>query len=204
MSFIINFRRRFSAPTGAPEYLIVGLGNPGKKYEFTRHNIGYLCLDALANNLHAKVNRIKFKSLTGEATIAGRRCLLIKPQTFMNDSGIAVREAADFYKIPEQNIIVIFDDVSLPCGSLRIRRNGSDGGHNGLKSIVHHLHTNAFPRVKIGIGGKPHPEMELADWVLSTFKKEDLLEMRGTIEKAHEALALMVGGDIEEAMANFN
>lgn len=182
----------------------MGLGNPGKKYEFTRHNIGYLCLDALAQNLHVKVNRIKFKSLTGEATIAGHRCLLVKPQTFMNDSGIAVREAADFYKIPAQNILVIFDDVSLPCGSLRIRRSGTNGGHNGLKSIIYHLHTNAFPRVKIGIGAKPHPEMELADWVLSAFKKEDLAGMRSTLEKAHEALELMVGGDIEEAMAKFN
>lgn len=122
----------------------------------------------------------------------------------MNDSGIAVRQAADFYKIPAQKIIVIFDDVSLPCGSLRIRRNGSDGGHKGLKSIIYHLHSDNFPRVKIGIGGKPHPEMELADWVLSTFKKEELAEMRRTIENAHKALELMVGGDIEEAMAIFN
>ncbi len=122
----------------------------------------------------------------------------------MNNSGIAVREAADFYKIPVENIIVIFDDVSLPCGSLRIRRNGTDGGHNGLKSIIYHLHSNAFPRVKIGIGGKPHPEMELADWVLSSFKKEELTEMRSTVEKAHEALEFMVGGDVEKAMAKFN
>lgn len=140
----------------------------------------------------------------GEASLAGHRCLLIKPQTFMNDSGIAVREAADFYKIPVEHIIVIFDDVTLPCGSLRIRRSGTDGGHKGIKSIIHHLHSDNFPRVKIGIGGKPHPEMELADWVLSTFKKEELIELRATIEKAHEALELMVDGDVEQAMAKFN
>ncbi len=122
----------------------------------------------------------------------------------MNDSGIAVREAADFYKIPVEKIIVIFDDVSLSCGALRIRRSGTDGGHNGLKSIIYHLHSDNFPRIKIGIGGKPHPEMELADWVLSSFKKEDLAEMRSTIEKAHEALELMVDGDVEKAMAKFN
>jgi PTH1 family peptidyl-tRNA hydrolase len=202
--YIFNLRGRSRVPTGAPEYILVGLGNPGKKYEFTRHNAGYLCLDALAQNQHIKINRIKFKSLTGETTIAGHRCLLLKPQTFMNNSGEAVREAADFYKIPAEKILVIFDDTTLSFGNLRIRRNGSDGGHNGLKSIVTHIKSNQFPRIKIGIGTKPHPEMELANWVLSSFNKKELTELRSTVEKAHEALELMVEGNFEKAMAKFN
>lgn len=182
----------------------MGLGNPGKKYEFTRHNAGYLCLDALAQKLDVKINRIRFKSLTCDAKISGHRCLLIKPQTFMNNSGEAVREAADFYKIPIEKIIVVSDDISLPCGSLRIRRSGSAGGQKGLISIIQHLKSEDFPRIKLGIGAKPHPDMELADWVLSTFRKEELAELRGVVDKAHEALELMVAGDVEQAMAKFN
>lgn len=199
---MFTFRKR--AAGSAPEFLIVGLGNPGKKYEFTRHNAGYLCLDKLAQNLNIKINRIRFKSLTGDVAISGHRCLLIKPQTFMNESGQAVREAADFYKIPLEKIIVVSDDVALPCGSLRIRRSGSDGGHNGLKSIICHLNSNNFPRVKLGVGAKPYPDMELMDWVLSSFKKEDLEILRGTVDKACEALELMVAGDTEKAMGLYN
>ena len=201
---MFNFHKRAPAAGGAPEFLIVGLGNPGKKYEITRHNAGYLCLDALAQNMNFKINRIRFKSLSADVQINGHRCLLIKPQTFMNNSGEAVREAADFYKIPLENVIVISDDVALPCGSLRIRRSGSDGGHNGLKSIIFHLNSDAFPRVKLGVGAKPHPDMELADWVLSALKKEELAELRGIVDKAHNALELMVDGNIEKAMALYN
>jgi peptidyl-tRNA hydrolase, PTH1 family len=201
---MFNFRRRSTACSGAPEYLVVGLGNPGKKYEFTRHNTGYMCLDSYALKNDLKINRIRFKSLTGDTTIAGHRCLFIKPQTFMNNSGEAVREAADFYKIPIENIIVVFDDVSLPFGIMRVRKSGSDGGHNGLKSIIYHLHSDNFPRVKVGIGAKPHPEMELADWVLSSFSKEELTNLRSIAEKAQGAIELMVDGNIEKAMALYN
>ncbi len=201
---MFNFRRRSTANSSAPEYLVVGLGNPGKKYEFTRHNTGYMCLDAYALKADFKINRIRFKSLTGDTMIAGHRCLFIKPQTFMNNSGEAVREAADFYKISAENIIVVFDDVALPFGSMRVRRSGSDGGHNGLKSIIYHLHSNNFPRVKVGIGAKPHPEMELADWVLSSFTKEELTILRGVAEKVPDAIELMVTGNAEKAMALYN
>lgn len=201
---MFNFRRRSTANSSAPEYLVVGLGNPGKKYEFTRHNTGYMCLDAYALKADFKINRIRFKSLTGDTMIAGHRCLFIKPQTFMNNSGEAVREAADFYKISAENIIVVFDDVALPFGSMRVRRSGSDGGHNGLKSIIYHLHSDNFPRVKVGIGAKPHPDMDITDWVLSAFKKEDLVLLRATVDKACDALELMVDGNTEKAMALFN
>jgi len=201
---MFNFHKRAPAAGGAPEFLIVGLGNPGKKYEITRHNSGYLCLDALAQNMDFKINRIRFKSLSADVSISGHRCLLLKPQTFMNNSGEAVREAADFYKIPVENIIVIFDDASIPCGSMRIRRSGSDGGQRGAKNIIYHLNSDNFPRIKIGIGAKPYPDMDITDWVLSSFKKEDLEVLRGTVEKACEALKLMVDGNIEKAMALYN
>ena len=201
---MFNFRRRSTAYSVAPEYLVVGLGNPGKKYEFTRHNAGFLCLDALAQILDVKINRIRFKSLTCDVKIGGHRCLLIKPQTFMNESGQAVREAADFYKIPVENIIVVSDDAALPCGCLRIRRSGSDGGQKGLRSIICHLNTDSFPRIKLGIGAKPYPDMDITDWVLSTFKKEDLEKLRTTVDKACEAIELMVDGNTEKAMALYN
>lgn len=201
---IFNFRKRAQNGAGTPEFLIVGLGNPGKKYEFTRHNSGYLCLDALAQKLDVKINRIRFKSLTCDVKIGGHRCLLIKPQTFMNESGQAVREAADFYKIPLENIIVVSDDAALPCGSMRIRRSGSDGGQKGLRSIICHLNSDSFPRVKLGVGAKPYPDMDITDWVLSSFKKEDLAVLRTTVDKACEALELIVSGDIEKAMGLFN
>ena len=201
---MFNFRKHTSSSVGAPEFLIVGLGNPGNKYEFTRHNSGYLCLDAFAQKLDVKINRIRFKSLTCDVKIGGHRCLLIKPQTFMNNSGEAVREAADFYKIPLEKIIVISDDAALPCGTLRIRRSGSDGGQKGLRNIICHLNSDNFPRVKLGVGAKPHPDMDIADWVLSAFNKEDLAALRSTFNNAHEALELMVDGNIEKAMGLFN
>ena len=201
---MFNFRRRSTANSSAPEYLVVGLGNPGKKYEFTRHNAGFLCLEALAQKLDVKINRIRFKSLTCDVKINGHRCLLIKPQTFMNESGQAVREAADFYKIPVEKIIVVSDDAALPCGSLRIRRSGSDGVQKGLRSIICHLNSDGFPRIKLGIGAKPHPDMDITDWVLSAFKKEDLVLLRATVDKACDALELMVDGNTEKAMALFN
>ena len=198
------FREKETGASNAPEYLIVGLGNPGTKYAFTRHNAGFLCLELLAERQNAQISRIKFKGVLGETQLGGHRCLLLKPQTFMNNSGESVREAAAFYKIPPERILVIFDDVSLPCGKLRIRRKGSDGGHNGIKSIIYHLGSDAFPRIKLGIGEKPNPEWDLADWVLSPFRKEELIALREASEKACDAAQLIVCGDIEQAMGLYN
>ncbi len=197
-------RNKYSTVTGQPEYLIVGLGNPGKKYELTRHNAGFLFLDLLGEKNSAKIDRIRFKGVTGMIELGGKKCMLIKPQTFMNNSGESVREAAAFYKIPPEKIIVVFDDISLPCGKLRIRRKGSDGGHNGIKSIIYHLNSDMFPRIKLGIGEKPHPDYELADWVLSTFKKDELKMLHDACEKACDAAELMLEGNIDKAMSNFN
>lgn len=186
------------------EYLIVGLGNPGKKYEFTRHNAGFLSVDVLCEKFNFTVNKLKFHALVGEARIDGKRCLVMKPQTMMNNSGEAVKEACNFYKIPAENVIVIFDDISLDVGKLRIRRSGSAGGHNGIKSIINHLGSDKFPRIKVGVGAKPHPDYDLADWVLSEFNKDEAKQLRQAVDKACDAVALMTRGEIENAMSNFN
>ncbi len=196
--------RRATTPSGAPEYLIAGLGNPGPKYEYTRHNAGFLCIDLLAQQLGVKIDRIKFKSIVADVAIEGRRCLLMKPQTFMNNSGEAVRDAANFYKIPPEHVIILFDDISLPPGKLRIRRKGSDGGHNGIKSIIYLLNSDQFPRVKLGVGAKPHPDYDLADWVLSPFQKDELPRMKEAMEKACEAIRLIVQDDMDHAMNLYN
>lgn len=201
MSF---FRRKTLSPSGPPEYIIVCLGNPGKKYERTRHNTGFIFADILAQSLNIKISKIQFKSVTASAEINGVRCLIMKPQTFMNESGQAVREAASFYKIPPEKVLVVFDDTSLPCGKLRIRRKGSDGGHNGIKSILYQLNSDNFPRIKIGIGEKPVPQMELADWVLSTFSQADLQLLAEACKRAVDAAGLIVAGDIEKAMCDFS
>jgi len=190
---------------GSPiSHLIVGLGNPGKDYAFTRHNAGFLTLDYLSDILKVNINRSKFKALVTEATIGDKRVLLMQPQTFMNNSGEAVIEAVNFYKIKPENVIVIFDDISLPVGKMRIRKNGSAGGHNGIKSIIAHLGTQDFPRVKIGVGEKPHKEMDLADWVLSKFPQEEQKVLFEKFGDASEAVKLMVSGKFEEAMNKFN
>lgn len=195
---------RAPSSSGAPEYLIAGLGNPGPKYELTRHNAGFLCIDLLARQLGVKIDRIKFKSVVADVAIEGRRCILMKPQTFMNNSGEAIRDAAHFYKIPPEHIIILFDDISLPPGKLRIRRKGSDGGHNGLKSILYLLGSDQFPRVKLGVGAKPHPDYDLADWVLTSFQKDELPLMKGAMEKACEAVRLLVQGETDRAMNLYN
>lgn len=184
--------------------MIVGLGNPGKEYEFTRHNAGFLCLDLFAQENDIKINRLKFNALIGDAELGGKRCILAKPQTFMNNSGEAVRDIASFYKIPPEKIIVIFDDISLPCGRLRIRRKGTDGGHNGIKSIIYQLQSDQFPRIKLGIGAKLHPEQPLADWVLSVMKGDDLENLRSACLKACDAIPLLVNGETEKAMGLYN
>ena len=198
------FNRSKTYVSGPPEYLIVGLGNPGKKYELTSHNAGFLCVDLFAQKQGVSIDRLKFHALIGEVTIEGKRCLLAKPQTFMNNSGESVRDIASFYKIPPEKIIVIFDDISLPCGKLRIRRKGTDGGHNGIKSIIYQLRSDCFPRIKLGIGAKPHPDMPLADWVLSVMKDDDLIRLREAADKACDALPLIVSGETERAMSLFN
>lgn len=200
-----RFRRQTSTtPTGAPEYLVVGLGNPGNKYTYTRHNSGFLCLDMLSDKLNIRIDRLKFKSLICDTTINGHRCIVMKPQTFMNNSGEAVRECAAFYKIPAEKVIVIYDDISLDVGKLRIRRKGTDGGHNGIKSIIYHLNSDQFPRIKVGCGKKPHPDYDLADWVLSEFKKDELKALEPALSNACKALELLLDNNIEKAMNLYN
>lgn len=200
----MGFFSKNKAPSGPPEYLIVGLGNPGRQYELTRHNAGFLFADLLADKSSAKINKIQFKAVTAVVELGGHRCLLMKPQTFMNNSGEAVKQAASFYKIPPERIIVVFDDISLPCGKLRIRRKGSAGGHNGIKSIIYHLNSDNFPRIKLGVGEKPHPNYELADWVLSNFKKDEIPLLRDAADNACSAAELMVNGNTDKAMSNYN
>ena len=162
-----------SQSAGPVTHIVAGLGNPGDKYRLTRHNAGFLALEYLSQKENVKIDRAKFKALVGECTLGGKRTLLMLPQTYMNNSGEAVKAAADFYKIPPENITVVFDDISLDVGRMRVRRKGSDGGHNGIKSIIYHLGSDNFPRVKIGVGAKPHADMPLADWVLSRFSEGD-------------------------------
>lgn len=205
MSIFDLFRQvESAAPAGPPEYLIVGLGNPGLEYAQTRHNAGFMTLDLLAEREHTEIKRMKFKSLCGDAVIAGKRCLLMKPTTYMNNSGQAVAEAMQFYKLPIDHIIVVYDDISLEPSRLRIRRKGSDGGHNGIKSIIYLTGEDTFPRIKLGVGKKPRPDYNLADWVLSRFTKEELEQMHIAAEHACESIALMVNGKIEEAMNRYN
>ena len=186
------------------DWLIVGLGNPGSEYEDTRHNAGFLALDEIAEKYGAAVKKLKYKALYGDCEISGRRCVLCKPQTFMNNSGEAVRDLAAFYKIPPERTLVLFDDISLDPGRLRIRRKGSDGGHNGIKSIIYLTGSDEFPRIKIGVGKKPHPDYDLAKWVLSRFQEEEADAMRSAFKNAVSAAALIVGGETDKAMNRYN
>lgn len=193
-----------SGATGTHEFLIVGLGNPGNKYTLTRHNAGFLCLDMLSGKQGFRIDRLKYKSLMADVNIGSHRCIVMKPQTFMNNSGEAVRECAAFYKIPPERVIVIYDDISLDVGKLRIRRKGTDGGHNGIKSIIYHLNSDQFPRIKVGCGKKPHPDYDLADWVLSEFKKDEQKALEPALENACKALELLLDNNIEKAMNLYN
>lgn len=190
--------------SGGYEYLIVGLGNPGAKYEMTRHNAGWLAVDLLAINEKLNIKKLKFHSLVCNLNINGKKCLVMKPQTFMNNSGEAVGEAARFYKVPAQNIIVISDDISLDVGRIRIRRKGSAGGHNGLKSIIAHIGTEDFTRIKIGVGKKPNAEYDLADWVLGRFPKEQEADLKKALENTVSAIPLIIGGETDKAMNLYN
>ncbi len=201
---IFDLFAQISHQQGKIEYLIVGLGNPGAKYEKTRHNAGFHALDAVLEQNGLTLGRNKFKALVTDGTLSGKRCLFMKPQTFMNLSGEAVGEAARFYKIPPERVIVLFDDISLPPGKLRIRRKGSAGGHNGIKSIIEHLDSENFPRVKLGVGAKPRPDYDLADWVLGTFPREDAEKMQQSYDKCPEIVSLIAEGKLDEAMNRFS
>ncbi len=183
-----------------PTHMIVGLGNPGAKYTLTRHNAGFMALSYIAQKQNAKVDRLKFRALTGMAELAGRRTILLAPQTYMNLSGEAVRECADFYKIPPENIIVISDDINLDVGRLRVRREGSAGGQKGLASIISQLGTDAFPRLRIGVGSPPHPDYDISDWVLSEFNKGEREMIFSSFDTAFCGIEKIISGDIEGAM----
>lgn len=187
-------------PVGAPEFLIVGLGNPGAQYANTRHNIGFLALDYIAEKIGARIDRARFRALVGEGAMAGHRVLLLKPQTYMNLSGEAVREAAAFYHIPPERVIVLSDDVNFEVARLRVRGKGSDGGHNGIKNIISQLQSDAFPRVRIGVGVKPHPDFDLADWVLSPFSKEDMTALEASFGRIYDGVIKLLAGDLPAAM----
>jgi PTH1 family peptidyl-tRNA hydrolase len=182
------------------EYLIAGLGNPGKEYENTRHNAGFLSIDYIAEKKGIRIDRARFKALTAVTDICGKGVLLLKPQTFMNHSGDAVREAAHFYKIPAEKIIVISDDLNLDVGRLRVRKSGSAGGQKGLNDIIEKLGTQDIPRIRVGVGKKPHPDYDIKDWVLSSFSKEDSATLSEVYPRVLAGVERIVSGDIDGAM----
>ncbi|MDF2687001.1 MAG: peptidyl-tRNA hydrolase [Clostridia bacterium] len=186
------------------DYLLIGLGNPGLKYYSTRHNVGFLSIDYISQKLGINVNKLKFKALCGEASANGKKILLMKPQTFMNKSGEAVFEAASYYHIPPEHIIVINDDIALPSCKLRIRKSGSDGGHKGLESIIDHLKSDNFPRIKIGVSDRQNPDMDLADWVLGELTKTEKEELFKKFENIYKSVLLLFEDNIEQAMSKYN
>ena len=192
----------FNTNNGA-DFIVVGLGNPGSAYDNTRHNIGFSAVDYIAEKTGAKITKAKFSALLGTWEYEGTKVMLLKPQSFMNLSGDAVGPRAKFYKIPPENVIIIYDDVSLPVGKMRIRRKGSRGGHNGIKSIINHIGEN-FPRVKIGVGEKPHPDYDLAAWVLGKFGTDDKKALQEEYEKVFDAVKLIIDGKTDKAMNLYN
>ncbi len=185
-------------------FIVAGLGNPGSKYTFTRHNTGFLAVDYMSQKFGFECGKLKFKALCGEAEVEGVRVLFMKPETFMNLSGEAVRAAADFYKIPPEHVLIISDDVSLPVGKVRIRAKGSDGGQKGIRSVTQHLGTDKFPRIKIGVGEKPSPEWDMADWVLSSFSESDKKTIFDAFGKVTDAVGYIVSGNLETAQSKCN
>ena len=185
-------------------YIIAGLGNPGKNYEGTRHNIGFDTLDVIAAKNNIKFNKTKFRADFGEGIIGGEKVILVKPQTFMNLSGESIRPLRDFYKVPDENIIIIYDDISLPLGKLRLRGKGSAGGHNGMKSIIYQLNTDIFPRIKIGVGAPPHEDFDLADYVLGKFGKDEIEILTKTVDKVNDAVESIIRNGVEKTMSKFN
>ena len=193
----------FQKKSGGVQWLLVCLGNPGKEYANTRHNIGFLAADALEKRTGVKFNKLKYRALTGEVTLGGQRVLVVKPQTYMNLSGEAVKLAGGFYKIPPERILVLYDDVSLPLGKLRIRASGSAGGHNGIKNIIAHLGTDAFPRIKVGVGA-PQQEDGLVDWVIGSFTASERKVVDEAIDRALDAAACVIEHGVSEAQNRFN
>ena len=193
----------FGNKSSAVDWLIVGLGNPGQKYEHTRHNMGFLTVDLLAEKNGVKLNKVKFKAAYNIVKFAGCKCLVMKPQTYMNLSGEAVREAAQFYKIPAERVLVIYDDVSLPVGKLRVRPSGSAGGHNGIKNIIAHLGTQSFPRVKIGVAA-PGEEGDMVDWVIGVPSQAERKILAESFEQAIEAAECIISDGCQKAMNRFN
>ncbi len=207
MSNIFDLFRKIASPQTehAPiTHMVVGLGNPGKEYLQTRHNIGFIALDFLANKLGATINRSKFSALYGEVTLGAHRLLFLKPQTYMNKSGTAVRQAMDFYHISPENVLVLSDDISFDVGVLRIRRSGSSGGQKGLQDIINTLGTDLFPRVKFGVGKKPHQDMELADWVISRFTTDEMTALNTRLMDLENMLTYWLGGKLDDAMNQYN
>lgn len=194
----------FNLKRGKIEYIIAGLGNPGSRYENTRHNAGFKAVDLLAEEEGFEIKKVKFHALIADEMIAGKRCLIMKPQTMMNLSGEAILQAAQYYNIPDENIIILYDDISLDIGKTRIRRKGSAGGHNGIKSIISCLGGEDFPRVKIGVDKKPNPEYDLASWVLGEFPKAKSEQLSSALKNSIEAVKLIVNGKIDEAMNKYN
>ena len=194
----------FKKDSGGVSWLLVCLGNPGDKYENTRHNVGFMVADEVADRQSKPIQRLKFKALTNVLTISGEKVLVMKPITYMNLSGEAVRQAADFYKIPPERVLVVSDDTALPVGRLRIRVKGSAGGHNGLKNIIQHLGTDQFPRLRVGVGEKPHPDYDMADWVLGKFSGEDKKKIDASVKRAADAVACILSEGIDRGMGKFN
>ena len=194
----------FGKKTGGVDWLVVGLGNPGDQYEPTRHNVGFAVADELAERCRVPLQRLKFRALTNTVTLEGQKVLLMKPVTYMNLSGEAVREAAAFYKVPPEHILVLSDEVALPPGKLRVRKGGSAGGHNGLKNIIAHLGSDQFPRIRLGVGQKPHPDYDMADWVLGKPQGEDKKAVEAAVVRAADAVECLLAKGPEEAMNRFN
>ena len=194
----------FKQNSGGASWLLVCLGNPGDKYENTRHNVGFMVADEVAERQRAPIQKLKFKALTNTFTISGEKVLVMKPVTYMNLSGEAVRQAVDFYKVPADHVLVVSDDTALAIGKLRIRVKGSAGGHNGLKNIIQHLGTDQFPRVKVGVGEKPHPDYDMIDWVMGKFHGENRKIMDEAVKRAADAVECILKSGMDTAMNKFN
>lgn len=194
----------FFKKSGGVDWLLVCLGNPGDQYENTRHNVGFMVADEIADRANVPIQKLKYKALTNTVTLGGQKVLVMKPITYMNLSGEAVRQAVDFYKIPADHVLVVSDDTALAVGRLRIRKGGSAGGHNGLKNIIQHLGTDQFPRVRLGVGEKPHPDYDLADWVLGRFQGEDKKAIDAAVKRAADAVECILSQGLDKGMNRFN